>query len=206
MFGNRWGVSVVVVVGLLALAGCEEPLRSSTSQSGSGGSGSSSPPATSEESVDEDEDLAIGFGSVSECIVGDWEYDNQSFADMIATGTGYSPITVTGSVLVTFTATDYTATYQKWSTSFSAPEGVITQIIEGVEEGTWSMTESDQMTTQVASDNTVGVLNVESPQGSMSFPTNESDEMNASLSGPMTCDQDTITLSGENGYLTLNRR
>jgi len=203
---HRWVVASVVAAASLVLAGCERPLVLFSSENGSGVGGSSNSSTTAEEAPEEDEELLLVFGTIAECVVGDWEYDNQSFADLIAIATGQSPITVTGEVLVTFGAADYTATYRKWSAAFSAPEGTMTQIIDGVEKGTWSITGSDQMSTQVTSDETVGVLNLESPQGNMSFPTNESDELGASLSGPMTCDQDSITLTGEGGLLKLNRR
>lgn len=202
---HRWVVAGVVAAASFALAGCEGPLVLFSSESGAGGGESSTSSAPAQDGAEE-EALPLAFGTIAECVVGDWEYDNESFADLIATATGHSPITVTGAVLVTFGAADYTATYQTWSTSFTAPEGTITQIIEGVEKGTWLINESDQMSTEVTSDETVGVLNVESPQGSLSLPTNESDELGASLSGPMACDQDTITLTVEGGFLTLNRR
>jgi len=196
---------------VLALTACQPQLLGSTSGFGSTGSGGgSSQPAPSETSEEEDL-LAVGgqgFASVSECLVGMWDVDPLSYAEMIGNATGQpGNITVQGAAEIDFRQTDYVASYVDWQVIFADPQGTMTQTTNGKETAQWSVDSNNLLSSTTISDTTQSTLKVESPQGSMVLPTGGDDEVGVDYTNfVVTCEADTARLDSPGGYLVLNRR
>jgi hypothetical protein len=209
----RAGITLLVLgAALLVLSACEKPLLSGTSEFGSsaGGAGGSSSSSQSEEAEEEDP-LAVGgrsFASVSECLVGMWDVDPLSYADMIGSLTGQpGGLKVQGAAEIDFRPSDYVASYTNWQVIFSDPQGTMTQTTNGKETAQWSVDANNRLTSTTISDTTQSTLEVKSPEGSMVFPTGGDDEVGVEYSDfVVTCEADTARLDGSEGYLVLNRR
>jgi hypothetical protein len=208
----RAGVSLLLFGAMVVLlTACQPQLLSSTSESGStGGAGGSSQPAQSEASEEEDPVVVGGrdFASVSECLVGMWDIDPLSYAEMIGNATGQpGNIAVQGVAEIDFRPTDFVANYVNWQVIFADPQGTMTQTTNGMEAAQWSVDSSNVLSSTTTSDTTQSTLEVKSPQGSMVLPTGSGDEMGVEYSNVVvTCEADSARLDSAGGYLVLNRR
>jgi hypothetical protein len=197
---------------VLVLTACQPQLLSSTSEFGStGGAGGSSQPTQSEATEEEEDLLAIGggnFASVSECLVGTWDVDPLSYAEMIGIATGQpGNIAVEGNAEIDFRPTDFVASYLNWQVIFTDPQGTMTQTTNGKETAQWSVDANNRLSSTTLSDTTKSTLEVKSPQGSIVLPTGGDDAVGVEYSDfVVTCEADAARLDSSSGYLVLTRR
>lgn len=201
---------ISLFVAAVTVSGCssDEPLLSSVSQMGSGSAGATSTDGSTEEESTKEDSLS-GGQSIAQCLEGVWDIDKDSYLELFGGGIGplAEGLSVSGDATVEFSGDRFINNYSDWVVAGNSPEGEMTLLMEGSETAQWSVDDSGVVTTTNRESTIESTLTVSMNGQQMVLPLADEDQQGLDLSTFSTaCESDTMTLSGPEGFLVLNRR
>lgn len=203
----RRATLLATVISLLAACDTEDELVSTVSDfGGAGGAGGSQ--SETADSLEEEDEKPLRV-SLADCLEGIWDVDKDSYVLLFAEGVlpVATDLSVTGDATVEFRGNTYTSTYQDWLVSGTSPEGDMTVLMEGTESGQWELSEDGNISTDAQETAITSTLTVSMGGQQMVLPMAEEEQRGLDLTNLATaCEADTMTLTGPEGFLVLNRR